>query len=119
MPTWTVERNRLGSSLSSSAACARASPSLASSRKRVLRAATIAAEASGWGMLAYEPLGQRLVVLAAESHQQMGVHGAVPLLVCDVWEHAYYVDYRNKRPDYVAAVLDKLINWEFAAANLG
>jgi Fe-Mn family superoxide dismutase len=36
-----------------------------------------------------------------------------------VWEHAYYVDYRNRRPDYVNAVLDKLINWEFAAANLG
>ena len=42
-----------------------------------------------------------------------------PLLTIDVWEHAYYVDYRNRRPDYVTAVLDKLINWEFAAANLG
>ena len=45
--------------------------------------------------------------------------GKKPLLTIDVWEHAYYVDYRNRRPDYVTAVLDKLINWEFAAQNLG
>jgi len=43
----------------------------------------------------------------------------VPIITCDVWEHAYYIDYRNKRPDYVNVVLDKLVNWEFAAQNLG
>ena len=48
----------------------------------------------------------------------MTVAGKKPLLTIDVWEHAYYVDYRNRRPDYVTAVLDKLINWEFAAQNL-
>ena len=46
-------------------------------------------------------------------------HGQTALFTVDVWEHAYYLDYQNRRVDYVNAVLDKLINWGFAADNLG
>jgi len=68
-------------------------------------AACKATEASGWGVVAYEPLGRRVLILQAEKHQNLTVWGVTPLLVCDVWEHAYYVDYRNARSDYVDGFL--------------
>ena len=80
-------------------------------------AATKKVEGSGWGVLAYEPIGRKLLVLQAEKHQNLAVWGAVPLLVCDVWEHAYYLQYQNRRADWVDAFM-KLANWEFAAARL-
>lgn len=85
--------------------------------RKQFAAAAKNAEASGWGILAYEPLTDRCVVLAAESHQQMAVVGAIPLLVCDVWEHAYYLRYQNKRADYVDAFWT-VANWEFAGRRL-
>ena len=86
-------------------------------------AATKAVEASGWGVLAYEPMGRRLIVLQAERHQDLTVWGCVPVLVCDVWEHAYYLKYQNRRAEYVDAWAG-IIDWEsannrFAAATRG
>ncbi len=75
-----------------------------------LAAAAVQVQGSGWGVLVYEPLAQRLLVLQAEKHQNDGVGGVVPLLALDVWEHAYYLKYQNKRPDYVKAFLE-LIDW--------
>jgi Fe-Mn family superoxide dismutase len=72
---------------------------------------------SGWAWLVLEADKLKVVGTAnAETPLTMGVR---PLLTIDVWEHAYYLDYQNRRADYVNAVLDKLINWGFAADNLG
>ena len=73
-------------------------------------AAASKVEASGWGILAYEPMGKRLIVLQAEKHQNLTQWGVVPLLVLDVWEHAYYLKYQNRRSEYVNAFFN-VINW--------
>lgn len=67
-------------------------------------------EGSGWGILAWEPLGTRLVVLQVEKHQNLTQWGSIPLLVVDVWEHAYYLKYQNKRGEYVDNFF-KVVNW--------
>jgi superoxide dismutase, Fe-Mn family len=58
-------------------------------------------QGSGWAILAYQPLGQRLIILQAEKHQNLTQWNVEPLLALDVWEHAYYLEYQNKRADYV------------------
>jgi len=75
------------------------------------------AEASVWGLLVYEPVGRRLLVTAVEDHQNMSLQGAVPLVACDVWEHAYYLRYRNKRADYVDGFFD-VLDWKSAGERL-
>jgi len=80
-------------------------------------AATRAVEGSGWGVLAYEPLADRLIVLQAEKHQNLTLWGAVPLLVADVWEHAYYLQYANDRGAWVDAFM-QVANWPLAARRL-
>ena len=72
---------------------------------------------SGWVWLVSE--GGILKIVKTANADTPLVKGQTPLLTIDVWEHAYYLDYQNRRADYVAAVIDKLINWEFAAQNLG
>jgi len=72
--------------------------------------------ANGWGWLV-EDAGKLRVVSTSNADTPL-VHGQKPLLTIDVWEHAYYLDYQNRRAAYVDAVVDKLLNWEFAAENL-
>jgi len=73
---------------------------------------------SGWGWLCLE--GDKLTLRrTGNADTPVYVQGVKPLLTVDVWEHAYYLDYQNRRADYVAAVIDKLLNWEFAEKNLG
>ena len=60
----------------------------------------------------------KLEILATSNAGTPLTMGATPLLTLDVWEHAYYVDYQNRRPEYVEAVIAKLLNWEFAAKQL-
>jgi Fe-Mn family superoxide dismutase len=67
-------------------------------------------EGSGWGILAYDFLSDQLLTLQAEKHQNLTAQGTIPLLVLDVWEHAYYLQYKNDRASYV----DKwwnVVNW--------
>jgi len=86
--------------------------------KEDLAKAAVTQFGSGWAWVVLEG-GKLKIEQTPNAETPMTVAGKKPLLTIDVWEHAYYVDYRNKRPDYVTAVLDKLINWEFAAQNLG
>jgi superoxide dismutase, Fe-Mn family len=84
-------------------------------RKELFTAATTQF-GSGWAWLV-DDAGKLKVVKTGNADNPM-IRGLKPLLTIDVWEHAYYLDYQNRRADYVNAVLDKLINWEFVAANL-
>jgi Fe-Mn family superoxide dismutase len=81
-------------------------------------AATNGVQGSGWGILAWEPLGAQLVILQAEKHQNLAMWGATPLLVLDVWEHAYYLQYQNRRPDFTAGFFEHAVNWDDVAARL-
>ena len=85
--------------------------------KKELATAAMAQFGSGWTWLVLD--GDKLKVVKTGNADSPLTKGMKPLLTLDVWEHAYYLDYQNRRADYVAAVLDKLINWDFAAENLG
>ena len=73
-------------------------------------AAAAQVEGSGWAILAWRPVDRSLVVLTAEKHQNLTQWGVVPLLVLDVWEHAYYLRYQNRRAEYVKNFWT-IVNW--------
>lgn len=75
-----------------------------------LSTATKGVQGSGWGVLAWEPLSQRLIVEQVYDHHGNVGQGSTPILVFDAWEHAYYLQYKNVRPDYVDRLWN-LVNW--------
>lgn len=83
--------------------------------KKQLAETSVAQFASGWGWLVLER--GKLKVVSTSNADVPFLHGQLPLLTVDVWEHAYYLDYQNKRADHVAALIEKTLNWEFAQKN--
>ena len=71
---------------------------------------------SGWCWLSIKE--GKLVVTKTPNAENPIIHNMKPILACDVWEHSYYLDYKNKRPIYLENFFDKLINWEFVESNL-
>ena len=85
--------------------------------KKELATAATTQFGSGWAWLVLD--GDKLKVIKTSNAEVPLKKGMKPLLNIDVWEHAYYLDYQNRRVDYLNVVIDKLINWGFAADNLG
>ena len=67
------------------------------------------------GMLGLAVKDGKIVIMKTPNGENPLVHGAKPVLGWDVWEHSYYIDYRNRRPDYLKAFLDHLVNWDYVA----
>ena len=84
--------------------------------KKELATAAVGQFGSGWAWLVQD--GGKLKVVKTGDADTPLTGGSKPLLTLDVWEHAYYLDYQNRRVDYVSAVLEKLVNWDFTADNL-
>ena len=85
--------------------------------KTKFAAQTVAVQGSGWGWLGYDKATQKLAVATTANQGPCSTVGLVPLLGVDVWEHAYYLQYKNVRPDYVNAIWD-IVNWKDVAGNL-
>lgn len=79
--------------------------------KRQFSEAATAVEASGWCLLVWVPSFKKLEILQCEKHQNLTLWGCKSLLVLDMWEHSYYLQYKTKRPDYISAFWN-IINWE-------
>ena len=83
----------------------------------LFKAAATTQFGSGWAWLVVGADGKLAVTKTGNADTPI-VHGQKPLITIDVWEHAYYLDFQNRRPDYITTFLDKLVNWDFANANL-
>lgn len=83
--------------------------------KEELKAAAVSQFGSGWAWVVADK-GQIKIIKTGNADTPI-VHNLTPLLTIDVWEHAYYLDYQNRRADYVQTLIDKLANWHFAASN--
>jgi Fe-Mn family superoxide dismutase len=82
--------------------------------------ATVAVEGSGWGILGHHQHDDHchLSILQCEKHQDLTLQGIIPIMVCDVWEHAYYLKYQNRRADFVKAFFN-IVNWADVSKRLG
>jgi Fe-Mn family superoxide dismutase len=80
-------------------------------------ASAAAVEGSGWAVLTLSPIGKKLEILTAEKHQDLTQWGAMPILTIDVWEHAYYLKYQNRRAEYITAWWN-VVNWQEVASRL-
>jgi Fe-Mn family superoxide dismutase len=85
--------------------------------KKELSKAAVSQFGSGWVWLVQD--GDQLKIVKTPNAKNPLTEGVKPLLTVDVWEHAYYLDYQNRRVDHVNALIDKLANWDFATENLG
>lgn len=85
--------------------------------KKYIAATSKNVDGNGWGILAYQPYSASITILQCENHEKLTQWGAIPLLVIDVWEHAYYLKYKNKRGDFVDALFN-IINWDNVADRL-
>jgi len=84
--------------------------------KNAFVAAGLAQFGSGWVWIIQD--GAELKIVKTSNADTPVAHGQKPLLTCDVWEHSYYLDYQNRRKDFIQAFLEHLANWDFAASRL-
>jgi Fe-Mn family superoxide dismutase len=82
--------------------------------KAQLTQATVGVQGSGWALLSWDPYGQRLLIEQVENHQNNTVQAATPLLAIDAWEHAYYLQYENRRAEYASAIWN-VVHWDDVA----
>ena len=85
--------------------------------EKLFAATATAVQGSGWAILGYDAVSRRLQVIGAEKHQNQSLQSITPILAIDVWEHAYYLKYQNKRADYIKAFLT-VVNYDDVAARL-